>query len=218
MKTEKKFFVYVDYRGDDGRPFYVGKGVGYRVKKTNRNSLHTKIKNKHGMVRKVVFETYSEQEAFQKEIELIQELKTYFHLGEGGANFTLGGEGGSGRKYTDEQRKKTWENPEIRKKYIESRKRKWEDPEYRKKMREARKKKWEEPEYRKKMSERNKKRGRILNTGKKEMNLTEKPVKILSIRNLEVSYAKSFGKILSIEKKSVKQERIQERILSIEKR
>ena len=93
METEQKFYVYVDFREDDGRPFYVGKGGEHRVKKQERNPLHTNIKNKHGMVRKILFETYSEQEAFQKEIELIRELKTYIDFGEGGANFTLGGDG-----------------------------------------------------------------------------------------------------------------------------
>ena len=46
METEKKFFVYVDFRGDDGRPFYVGKGTERRVQDLQRNELHYRIKNK----------------------------------------------------------------------------------------------------------------------------------------------------------------------------
>lgn len=115
METERKFFVYVDFREDDGKPFYVGKGLNSRVKCKKRNPHHTNIKNKHGMVRKIVFETHSEQDAFNKEIERIQELKTYVDFGEGGANFTLGGDGKRGYKFTDEQRettRKVWEIPE----------------------------------------------------------------------------------------------------------
>ena len=160
METEQKFFVYVDYREDDGRPFYVGKGVEKRVRKEKRNPLHANIKNKHGMVRKIVFETYSEQEAFDKEIELIQELKTHIDFDEGGANLSLGGGGSSGYKFTDEQRKKlseslkkALENPEHREKMSELSKKLWEDPEYREKMKERNKKMWEDPKFQEKRRE-----------------------------------------------------------------
>ena len=106
METEKKFFVYVDYRKDDGKPFYVGKGITKRIKDLERNPLHTNIKKKHGIIREVVFETHNEQESFEKEIQLIQELQTHIDHGNGGANLTLGGEGVSGYKRTDEQKKK----------------------------------------------------------------------------------------------------------------
>jgi len=157
MEIEKKFYVYVDFRGDDGRPFYVGKGNEGRVKGLKRNELHSRIKNKHGIIREVVFETHSEQEAFKKEIQLIQELQTHVDHGNGGANFTLGGDGISGYKFTKEQSeslKKAWEDhPEYREKLSESNKKNWEDPEYRKKMSELIKKLWEDPEHRKNISE-----------------------------------------------------------------
>jgi len=162
METEQKFFVYVDYREDDGKPFYVGKGNEHRVKNLDRNQLHKRIKNKHGIFRKILFETYSEQEAFQKEIELIQELKTHIDFGEGGANFTLGGEGSSGmcevvRKKMSESIKKAHNNPEFKKKRSESVKKNWEDPEHREKMSEANKYFWAKPESKKKKSEASKK-------------------------------------------------------------
>jgi hypothetical protein len=81
MENEKKFFVYVDYRKDDGKPFYVGKGITKRIKNLERNPLHANIKNKHGIIREIVFETHSEQESFEKEIQLIGELQTYVHYG-----------------------------------------------------------------------------------------------------------------------------------------
>jgi hypothetical protein len=104
MENEKKFFVYVDFRGDDRKPFYVGKGAESRVKDLERNELHTNIKNKHGIIREIVFETHDEQESFEKEIQLIGELQTHVDHGNGGANFTLGGEGRSGYRCTEEQR------------------------------------------------------------------------------------------------------------------
>lgn len=160
MENEQKFYVYVDFRGDDGKPFYVGKGSGKRVKKEKRNPLHTNIKNKHGIIREVVFETNSEQESFEKEIQLIGELQTHIDHGNGGANFTLGGEGISGYKFTEEQReksselnKKLWEDPEIRAMIKEKQRLGWEDPEIRKNQSEKIKKIWEDPERRKKLSE-----------------------------------------------------------------
>jgi hypothetical protein len=164
METEQNFFVYVDYREDDGKPFYVGKGTEKRVKTEKRNSLHTNIKNKHGIIRKVVFESRNEQEAFDKEVQLIHEFQTYVDHGNGGANLTLGGEGVSGYKYSDELRekmselhKKKWEDPKLREKISESVKKQWEDPEYREKIseksRNSQKKMWEDPEYREKRRE-----------------------------------------------------------------
>jgi hypothetical protein len=152
MEAEKKFFVYVDFRGDDGKPFYVGKGTERRVQDLQRNELHSRIKNKHGIIREVVFETHSEQESFEKEIQLIGELQTHVNHGRGGANFTFGGEGISGYKFTEEQYeslKKLWENPEHRASLSESKKKMWEDPEHREKI----KKLWEDPERREKLSE-----------------------------------------------------------------
>jgi hypothetical protein len=159
METEKIFYVYVDFRGDDEKPFYVGKGLEKRVKKERRNPLHTNIKNKHGIIREVVFETHNEQEAFDKEIQLIGELQTHIDHGNGGANLTLGGEGSSGYKFTEEHReklselrKKMWEDPEQRKKISESIRKALEDPEHREKMSELSKKMWEDPERREKVS------------------------------------------------------------------
>lgn len=160
METERKFFVYVDFREDDGKPFYVGKGLNSRVKLEKRNPLHANIKNKHGMVRKIVLETHDEQEALQKEIELIQELKTHVDFGVGGANFTLGGDGTSGYKHIDESKEKMreslkerWEDPEYKLRISEAIKKAWEDPEFKEKMGENSKKMWEDPEHKKLISD-----------------------------------------------------------------
>ena len=164
MEIEKKFYVYVDFRGDDGKPFYVGKGTEGRVKDLERNVLHTNIKKKHGIIREVVFETNSEQESFENEIQLIQELQTHVDHGNGGANFTFGGEGGTGYKFTEEQKvkmseshKKRWEDPESRIKKGKSSKKMWEDPEIREKISKSIKKYCEDPEHKEKRSEISKK-------------------------------------------------------------
>ena len=94
-----KFKVYVDYTTEEvPRPFYVGKGTDKRVMLEARNKLHTAIKTKYGVDRRIVFESDSEQEALELECQLIAEHNTYVYGGGWGANFTLGGEGTSGAK------------------------------------------------------------------------------------------------------------------------
>lgn len=102
-----KFKVYVDYTTEEvPRPYYVGKGTLQRLKIQVRNKLHTSICNKYGFERRVIIETDDEQEAFAKERELILAHDTYVYGGGWGANFTLGGEGGSGMKYPDRKGEK----------------------------------------------------------------------------------------------------------------
>lgn len=95
------FFVYIDWTTEDvPRPFYVGKGNSKRVRTLARkNQLHTSIVRKHGQRREVVLTTHDEQHAFERERQLIKELKTCAAGGTGwwGANFTFGGEGAAGR-------------------------------------------------------------------------------------------------------------------------
>lgn len=110
-----KFKIYVDYTAEEvPRPFYVGKGNDRRVSDLCRNKLHSAIKNKYGINRQIVFETTDETKAFDKERELIFELKTFiFDADSWGANFTRGGEGISGHKHTDESKRKNSESNKI---------------------------------------------------------------------------------------------------------
>jgi hypothetical protein len=95
------FYVYVDWTLEDRpRAFYVGKGTTWRLKQKYRNKRHSSIASKHGMRREVVFSTQDEQEAFELECRLIQEHHTY--MTKGGANYTLGGDGASGAKRSEE--------------------------------------------------------------------------------------------------------------------
>jgi len=112
------FFVYTD-ETDSGIVFYVGKGNQKRIKHFNRNVKHKNVRNKHGIVRKIVFETETEQEAFDKEIDLIKEFHTFYQdplSSSFACNLTLGGEGVSGRK------------PMLGKKHSEETKRKMRKP------------------------------------------------------------------------------------------
>lgn len=101
------FFVYCDFT-DDGEVFYVGKGNKYRCLNTKRNWLHQIVCEEEGFNRAVVFESESEQECFDKEIELIKEYHTFFldsERSENACNFSKGGEGATGYLHTEEDRK-----------------------------------------------------------------------------------------------------------------
>jgi len=91
------FQVYVDWTLEEcPRPFYVGKGNALRVLNLERNEYHTNVKRKHGLRREIVFETSSENEAYEREVKLIAELHTFINdvAWNGiGTNMTPGGEG-----------------------------------------------------------------------------------------------------------------------------
>ena len=133
------FYVYV-YRdprpNKNNQPVYVGKGTGDRDLSHWSRGSHNKpfqdflshIKRK-GLVAlcERVFESESEQEAFDKEIELIS-IYGRRDIGTGTLfNRTDGGEGASGAVRTEEQKinigkfsKQNWSNEAYRKKIVDS--------------------------------------------------------------------------------------------------
>jgi len=102
------YHTYVDWTQEDPpRPFYVGKGNQRRVDDTSpRNAIHKRIAAKYGFRREVVLSTEVEQEAFEREVHLIEEYRTFAHGGAGwwGANLTLGGDGASGYRHTEKHK------------------------------------------------------------------------------------------------------------------
>lgn len=118
--SENKYYAYMWVR-EDGTPYYIGKGKGNRAFINIGHVVH-KPKDRS---RILIFERSSEVEAFETEKELIYNWGRK-DLGRGCLyNHTDGGEGASGYKWTEEQRKMLRElntgeaNPFFGKKHVE---------------------------------------------------------------------------------------------------
>lgn len=113
------YSVYVHIRLDNYTVFYIGKGTGKRLRSWKRNRIHDNIANKHGMAIVIVDDNLTEKQAYEKEIELIEDY--VFNLGypclikgfkppkgckEYLTNQTWGGEGSSGSYKGEETRRK----------------------------------------------------------------------------------------------------------------
>lgn len=107
----KEFFVYQHKRIDDGIVFYIGKGTVKRgtfarayVTK-GRSKFWQAIVAKHGLAVEIIESFDSEEEAFDKERELIALHKRH---SEGGTlcNMTLGGDGHVGLPVSQQAREK----------------------------------------------------------------------------------------------------------------
>lgn len=101
--ADHKFYVYVHSRLSSGEPFYVGKGRDSRAyDMTRRNTYWKRIVNKDGgRHNNYIAKNIDEELAFLVEEEMIEKYRI---LGIKLANFTNGGEGMSGYKFTEEQR------------------------------------------------------------------------------------------------------------------
>jgi len=125
---EKEYYVYVIYRKDNDKPFYVGKGKGQRYGAWhNRNEGYRRIRDKYGAYHKIIFSNLEEEEALELEEQTILELGEFYEL----TNISSGGiHGNLGLKMDDNHRKKVseaakrqWDNPETREKIVASRRR-----------------------------------------------------------------------------------------------
>jgi len=84
--------------------FYVGKGKEQRAWTVQgRNEYWTKTYKKHGLTVEIVFDSLTEDEAFQCEIDTILEFE---YFGAKLCNMTSGGEGTSGYKFSEEAKHK----------------------------------------------------------------------------------------------------------------
>jgi hypothetical protein len=99
------FYVYLHLTEDTNEVFYVGKGKGNRAYKlSGRNKFWHSVVNKHGFVVKIVEDNLSEDQSVLLERKLISEYGRR-DLGQGTlVNLTDGGEGQSGKIYSDKER------------------------------------------------------------------------------------------------------------------
>ena len=134
------YYVY-EYLREDGSPYYIGKGKGSRAWE---EKYHTIKPPKDESRIHIIKENLSEEEAFSLEKELI---KQYGRKDNGTGilrNMTDGGQGCSGRIYSDETRRKISEankrrvySEETKLKISNSVKKLWESEEYREAMSES---------------------------------------------------------------------------------
>jgi hypothetical protein len=137
------YHTYVDWTTEEcPRAFYVGKGNEYRTRKPERNQKHKHVRKTFGHRREIIFSSNDENACLQKEIDLIQEYHTYYldELADKAVacNFTLGGDGSSGYKFTEYQKenisaglkKKFQDNPDYAKGIAERAKIRMNNPEF----------------------------------------------------------------------------------------
>lgn len=74
------FYVYAHKKGSDNRVFYVGKGHANRAwNYCQRSEWWERVKEKHGVITEILFETENEEEAYKKEIEIMDKLRLEGH-------------------------------------------------------------------------------------------------------------------------------------------
>lgn len=101
MET-REYYIYLHITLTTNKVFYIGKGKKDRyISKQNRNKYWLNTVNKYGYYPLIYKDNLTEKEAFELEKELIIFYSTITKL----TNLTNGGEGTSGYKYTEEQKK-----------------------------------------------------------------------------------------------------------------
>jgi len=175
---DKPHYVYALYY-PDGRIFYVGKGTGNRIndhEKYARNSKRTDHKSNiirkiwregEQVIKEILARFETQKEAFQYEIALI------FFM-DGLTNQTNGGEGASGREYSEEHRnklseatRKQWASSEMQHKMSESAKTRVYTEGGRRKLRVSNKRRASSEDWRRKMSDAHKGRAHSEETRRK---------------------------------------------------
>jgi len=102
----KDYYVYLHIRKDNGTPFYVGKGRGNRlIEKKSRSEFWNNVVNKYGYDIILLENDISEEKSFEMESYWIKRIgRRDLELGPL-VNLSDGGEGNSGHKWTEEQKK-----------------------------------------------------------------------------------------------------------------
>jgi hypothetical protein len=140
-------YVYGHYKADTGELFYIGKGQGDRAwSRKNRNRYWNFVVSKHGFEVIILENDLTEEQALQKEKELIVEigLDKLTNIAEGGAGFTSE----TARMIV----KQLWSDPKYKKMHSERMKKQWQEPEYRAYMQRLNERQMD-PKYRKQRSE-----------------------------------------------------------------
>jgi hypothetical protein len=103
------YYHYIDFTYDDHIPFYVGKGKIGRMKRFFRGQKHDGFMVKYGILR-IAFECTTETHSHFAEMIMIEQLRLFYYdktlspeESYWACNFTRGGEGISGYKFTPEQ-------------------------------------------------------------------------------------------------------------------
>ena len=142
--SENNAYVYGHYKADTGELFYIGKGTGKRAWSTkDRNNRWMYTVDKHGIEVKILYKNLSEEDAFQKEMELIKEIGL-----ENLTNITEGGDG-----FTSEFAKNLWNNEETRNKMLKGIREANSRPEFRQKRSKYQKNRMKDASLRKTISE-----------------------------------------------------------------
>jgi hypothetical protein len=104
-----KYYIYGHYIPGDREPFYIGKGHSKRAWNIgNRNFWWNNIVKKYGLEVKILYENLTENEAFNIEKQLITEYGRRDKNSGCLVNLTDGGEGVSGLIYTEEMKKRIY--------------------------------------------------------------------------------------------------------------
>lgn len=118
-------YVYGHYKADTGELFYIGKGNGKRAWEHRSRNPHWKaIVNKHGLSVKILEDNLTDEQAYQKEKSLVEEI--------GLDNLSNMTEGGIG--LTSEVAKKVMNRADVKKKVSDASKRHWQDETFRNKI------------------------------------------------------------------------------------
>ena len=218
----REFYVYKHIRLDNNTCFYVGKGKGNRVNFPKRNDFHNNICNKYGYKVEIIKDGLTEEEAFKLEREIIEDYVFTFGYGieitgyrnrENNkflTNMTFGGEGTSGRKHSEEAKRKISESEkgkkiseETKRKLSEAHKGRQFSEETKRKLSEANKGKKSSEDKKQKISKANKGR-KLSEEHKKKISETKKGKEHSEEHNKKISESmkgKNKGKKLSEERK-----------------